>query len=102
MTARPCRRRRRILSGTQFRFEEGAYAVLSFSTEAGRVPDALTPAEREVLRALLSCRSNLQIARERGTSIRTVANQVQALFRKLGVGSRAELAAWAGRTKIRR
>ena len=37
--------------------------------------------------------SNAQIARARGTSARTVANQVASVFVKLGVASRRELLA---------
>lgn len=37
--------------------------------------------------------SNDDIARRRGTSPRTVANQIASIFRKHGVGSRAELVA---------
>ncbi len=35
--------------------------------------------------------SNQDIARTRGVSVRTVANQLAAVYRKLGVRSRAEL-----------
>lgn len=54
---------------------------------------ALTTAERAVLAALLAGSTNSDIARRRACSERTVANQVQAIFRKLGVRSRSELAA---------
>jgi DNA-binding CsgD family transcriptional regulator len=59
------------------------------------LPAGLTPSERAV--ALLAARgaSNAEIARARGTSARTVANQLAEVFRKLGVGSRSELAALA-------
>ncbi|HEY1695349.1 MAG TPA: helix-turn-helix transcriptional regulator [Polyangiaceae bacterium] len=51
----------------------------------------LTPAELEVARCAVSGMSNRTIARWRGSSVRTVANQLASVFRKLGVGSRAEL-----------
>lgn len=54
---------------------------------------SLSPAEREVTGRLLDGHDNARIARERGTSLRTVANQVASIFRKLGVSSRGELAA---------
>jgi DNA-binding NarL/FixJ family response regulator len=44
---------------------------------------------------MLEGRSNAEIARDRGTCARTVANQIASMFRKLGVQSRAELAATA-------
>jgi DNA-binding CsgD family transcriptional regulator len=53
----------------------------------------LTCAELEVVAEVLRARSNARIARDRGRSPRTIANQLAAIFRKLRVGSRAELAA---------
>jgi DNA-binding NarL/FixJ family response regulator len=41
--------------------------------------------------------SNREIGRRRGTSERTIANQVQSLHAKLGVRSRLELFAWRAR-----
>jgi DNA-binding NarL/FixJ family response regulator len=55
----------------------------------------LTSAERDVLQAVLLGRDNQQIARQRHTSVRTVANQLATLFQKLGASSKAELAARA-------
>lgn len=54
---------------------------------------ALTPAEQDVALAVALGKSNPEIARERGSSVNTVANQVQSLLRKLGVSSRTELGA---------
>jgi DNA-binding NarL/FixJ family response regulator len=51
----------------------------------------LTPVEREIAALLLSGATNQHVADQRGTSVRTIANQVQALFRKLGVQSRVQL-----------
>ncbi len=63
-------------------------------------PDGLAPplasftaSEREVLRLLSEGWTNAAIARERGTSERTVANQVGSLLRKSGHASRRGLAA---------
>lgn len=56
-------------------------------------PCTLSPAERTVARLLIAGASNADIARTRGSAIRTVANQVQSIFRKLEVRSRTELAA---------
>lgn len=53
----------------------------------------LTSAEEEVLSYLLDGHDNASIAEARGTSPRTTAKQVASIFRKLGVASRAELAA---------
>lgn len=58
---------------------------------APRAP--LTPGERHVLALVLQGKTNQQVAKARGTSVRTVANQVASIFRKLNVQSRAELVA---------
>ena len=65
-------------------------AVLSF-TPAAR--PRLTEAERDVILGVVSGLSNAAIAARRSASPRTVANQLAAIFRKLGVDSRAELTA---------
>jgi DNA-binding NarL/FixJ family response regulator len=54
-------------------------------------PNGLTDAEREVVRGVIEGRSNREIATERGTSSRTVANQLQSAFRRLGVSGRGQL-----------
>lgn len=51
----------------------------------------LSTAERAVLGLLIAGSTNRDIAMRRATSVRTVANQVQAIFRKYGVRSRSEL-----------
>ncbi len=66
-----------------------------FTWDVGR-PDAtietpLTAAERDVLARIASGASNAAIARARKASVRTVANQVASLLRKLGAASRYEL-----------
>ncbi len=55
----------------------------------------LTDTERAIVTLVLDGATNAAIATHRGTSVRTVANQVARVFKKLRVGSRAELAAWA-------
>jgi len=56
----------------------------------------VTSAEREVLGLLIAGSTNQDIARRRGTSANTTANQIQAIFRKFGVRSRIELMARLG------
>lgn len=51
----------------------------------------LTQAERAVLAALLAGSTNRDIAQRRNCSEHTIANQVQAIFRKVGARSRSEL-----------
>ena len=55
--------------------------------------DCLTEAEHEVMFHAVRGASNAEIARTRGTSTRTVANQLASIYRKLGLASRTELAA---------
>jgi DNA-binding CsgD family transcriptional regulator len=66
----------------------GAYPLVNERRVA-----SLTVAEREIVVQLISGSTNSDIARRRGSSERTVANQLQSIFRKLGARSRAELAA---------
>jgi DNA-binding NarL/FixJ family response regulator len=63
--------------------------------ELPKRPEAsdLTPAERAVVDGTLAGLSNAEVAIRRGTSPRTIANQLASVLRKLGVGSRYELAA---------
>ena len=75
----------------------GGNVVLSFPLVRKPSTDArLTPVEWELLRDLSHGLSNGEIARRRGVSIRTVANQMGQLFRKLGVHSRLDAALVAG------
>src|SRR5262249_21555014 len=52
---------------------------------------ALTPAEQHIAARVLAGATNEEIARERGTSVYTVSNQIQSIYCKLRVESRAEL-----------
>jgi DNA-binding CsgD family transcriptional regulator len=58
---------------------------------------SLTPTELRVARAVADGLSNPQIAERMFISRRTVATHLTSIFRKLGVSSRAELAATAAR-----
>lgn len=54
----------------------------------------LTPAERDVGLYLLKGLSHKEVADIRQTSERTVRQQAREIYRKAGVGGRAELSAW--------
>jgi DNA-binding CsgD family transcriptional regulator len=69
------------------------FAVLSVPLGDGSAMARLTAGEREVAALAATGLSNAGIARCRGTSERTVANQMASILRKLRVGSRYELAA---------
>jgi len=71
-------------------------AVLSFP----RLPpalSALSPGEREVAELVLAGLTNAQIARVRRRSLGTVCKQLDAVYGKLGVRGRRELAALGAR-----
>jgi DNA-binding CsgD family transcriptional regulator len=80
----------RGLRASRFCVGSEDFAVLSFPISTPSLPPSLSAAEREVALHLLEGRSNAQIAASRRTSVRTVANQVASLLRKLEVRSRAE------------
>ena len=85
----PARRGARV---SKVRFGDETWAVISLPLGATALPCCLSAAEREVARLALEGRSNAEIASRRGTSACTVANQLAAIFRKLGISSRTELA----------
>jgi DNA-binding NarL/FixJ family response regulator len=73
----------------------GSNPVVLLSFSSGRAAQ-LTETECQVALAVARGRSNAEIARDHEVSVRTIANQVAAIFKKLGVGSRSELAATFG------
>lgn len=81
------------LKGKRFTVDDEEFAVLvvPIVTNDPRT-SKLTAAEREVAKLVLQGFSNEEIAALRGAQARTVANQLQATYRKLGIGSRLALA----------
>ena len=71
--------------------DDGSFALLSFPLRNDPAPPRLSPAEGEVVRLILAGHTSRCIATLRGTTPRTVANQIASIFRKLGVNSRLEL-----------
>lgn len=77
-----------------FDLEGYTYAVVRVApSNELNVVSRLTSAELEVALWVAQGMSNRDVASRRRTSERTVANQLASIFRKLGVGSRAALAA---------
>jgi DNA-binding NarL/FixJ family response regulator len=72
--------------------EQHPYALLCVDVPTG-VRTALTAAQRQVVTLALHGLSDREIARTRNTAVSTVANQLRDAFTRLGVRSRAELAA---------
>lgn len=56
-----------------------------------RLGSVLPPAELSVVRALIEGESYEDIAERRGTSVRTIANQITAVFRRMRLSGRSEL-----------
>lgn len=75
----------------RFRFGVGEFSQAAFPQLPVRPPMRLTPGERQVIAMLLQRKTDAQIARTRGTSVRTVLNQLSSILRKVEVGSREEL-----------
>jgi len=75
--------------------EVGGERLVVISMPATAVDEQveLTASERRIAADILAGLSNREISSQRGTSIRTVANQIASLYRKLGVTSRSELVA---------
>lgn len=76
-----------------FFIKAGKDEYVVIASDAPRWLLTLTHAEREVASAVLRGATNKAIARSRGVSERTVANQLARIYDKLRVRSRAELTA---------
>jgi DNA-binding CsgD family transcriptional regulator len=74
---------------------DGSSARFLISTERPdrTLPECLSPREQEVVRGVVEGASNEQIARasEPPKAVRTVANQLANIFKKLDVGTRVQL-----------
>jgi DNA-binding NarL/FixJ family response regulator len=71
--------------------------TISVEVPGGSFRARLSHAEWEVARLAIEGQAHVEIARARGTSVRTIANQLAAVFEKLGTFGRAELRAQAVR-----
>jgi len=67
--------------------------VLSVPLPELRYPEGTTPAEQQIIDAVLQGLTVHEIAERRGASLRTVTTQLGTIFRKAGVNSQAELIA---------
>jgi DNA-binding NarL/FixJ family response regulator len=81
---------------TSFAVERDEYCVVSAPFEPSPGFLGLTAAEVEVAKLAVSGLSNRAIAEKRGSSVRTVANQMAAVLQKLGATSRIQVAARLG------
>lgn len=75
--------------------DDGSTVIVSFRVPEPDWQNLLTDTEAVIARDVLSGLSNADIARKRGTAVRTIANQVASIYRKLEVRSRLELSLYA-------
>lgn len=66
-------------------------ALIEMPIPEARLPVALTEAEQDIAAAVFQGATNQEIATARGVNIKTVAKQLEAIYRKLRVSSRVEL-----------
>jgi DNA-binding NarL/FixJ family response regulator len=71
--------------------DDGELRIISMPRPDFALDNLLPSAELAVIRSLVEGKSYQEIGRERGTSTRTVANQISAVFRRLHVSGRNEL-----------
>src|SRR5262245_61763109 len=88
------------MRATIFECDTDTFAILSFPSADMELPDSLSAAEKEVCRLILAGASNAEAAERRGTTVRTVANQVASILKKVGAGSRSELPAVLARSAV--
>jgi DNA-binding NarL/FixJ family response regulator len=86
--------RRGILVSGQVSYvqsEQGELRMIEVPRPGQRLGESLPIAERAVIDLLIEGHCYTEIARKRGTAVRTVANQIAAGFRRLNVSGRSEL-----------
>ncbi len=78
---------------SEFAVGDVTFVAIGAPAVPGDVAKRLAPSELEVLRMIIQGMTNAEIAAARNTAVRTTANQVAIMFKKLGVSSRGELLA---------
>jgi DNA-binding CsgD family transcriptional regulator len=76
---------------TELVVDDACYQVVSALRPDNQLSNLLPRAEYEVVRLFLEGRSHREVALLRGSSPRTVANQLAMVFHRFGVSGRAEL-----------
>jgi len=83
---------------TAYRVESGGSEFVVFEWSLPSIPRrqlSFTRTEQAVVELALDGLSNAEIADRRACSVHTIANELGAVYAKLGVHSREELMAWA-------
>jgi DNA-binding CsgD family transcriptional regulator len=93
MAGRPCEREaaRADARMAELLVGDTCYRVVSAQRPDNQLSSLLPRAEYEVVRLFLEGRSHKEVATSRGSSPRTVANQLATVFHRFGVSGRAEL-----------
>jgi DNA-binding NarL/FixJ family response regulator len=76
---------------TRVKADQDKYWLVSVRRPDLEFPVELSQAEAAVVRQLVAGRTHVEISQQRTTSTRTVANQLAAAFRKLGVSGRGAI-----------
>jgi DNA-binding NarL/FixJ family response regulator len=100
IAAHAAREETRILYGRATRLQGAASRtyVISAPRPDTQLPSSLTCAEGSVVRLFVEGLSHSDIAQQRSTSTRTIANQLAAVFSKLGVSGRRSVLSHLTRT----
>ena len=69
----------------------GSPRLISCALPGASLAARLTPSERSVANLMIEGKTHVEIAADRGTTLRTTANQLASIFAKLGVSGRGEL-----------
>jgi DNA-binding CsgD family transcriptional regulator len=80
------------IDSARFSYDGQLYGYLVVGRAEAPIAE-LTPAEREVAELVALGCSNREMAKRRGSSVHTVANQLAAIYAKAGVTTRQELIA---------
>jgi DNA-binding CsgD family transcriptional regulator len=76
---------------------DGVHQLVTLHSPRAWLSERLSPSETEVALMRIEGLTQQAVAAQRGRSARTIANQAAAVYRRLGVGGRAELLALLAR-----
>jgi len=90
--------RSRRLRVNEFELAGDRYVEVVLTSATSLLAETLSDAESAVTDLLLAGKPYVEIAEQRRTSVRTVANQVRAAFTRLNISGRAQLMAMVARS----
>jgi DNA-binding NarL/FixJ family response regulator len=93
----------KVAQGERGWLSRGVAAHMLELVQGGESPlQRLTPREQQVLECVVASKTNGEIARELGISVKTVEKHMVTIFEKLGVSSRVEAAVYSIREGLYR